>query len=171
MCAAIRVAGHEYGSIGPLLDTGAEGIIVPMVKREAKAKALVRAILFPPRGSLPFRGRRVCDVYGFDHHGQRQPVVIAQIKSVAGLKNAADIIALDGIDILLLDSVDLANDMGLELAGWRISLPRTESILRNLAQMAARPGKAVGCVASGHDALAAAVRCGSRFISAGDDTA
>jgi 2-keto-3-deoxy-L-rhamnonate aldolase RhmA len=168
--AAIRVPGHEYGSIGPFLDTGAECIIVPMVSTTSEAASIVRATRFSPRGARSFGGRRVCDRFGFNYHRTNEPVVIAQIESAEGYRHADGIIALDGIDMLLLGSVDLAIDMGLPQSQWRISSPPMEKILRELVTIASRHRKWVGCVAPGPDAFAAAIRCGSRFISAGDDT-
>jgi 4-hydroxy-2-oxoheptanedioate aldolase len=170
VAAVIRVPGHEYGLLGPFLDTGAEGIIVPMVGTAQEAAAIVRATRFPPRGQRSFGGRRVCDLYGSDYHRANEPVVIAQIESRSGLQNAAAIIAQEGIDLLLLGSVDLAIDMGLPKNEWSVRSPHMQGILRDLVRLAGEHGKAAGCVAPGPEALAAAIAAGVRFISAGDDT-
>jgi 4-hydroxy-2-oxoheptanedioate aldolase len=171
LCAVVRVPGHEYGAVGPFIDSGAEGVIVPMVESAAQAEAIARATRFPPVGARSFGGRRVCDVYGFDYHRTHEPVVIAQIESAAGLRSAGEIAATNGIDMLLLGSVDLAIDLGLDRSEWRVDAPRMAGILRDLAMAADAHGKWLGCVAPGSDALAAALRCGARFVSAGDETA
>lgn len=171
LCAVVRVPGHEYGVVGPFLDSGAEGIIAPMVESKAQAEAIVRAMRFPPVGARSFGGRRVCDVYGFDYHRTHEPVIVAQIESAAGLRAAGEIAATGGIDMLLLGSVDLAIDLGLDRSEWRVDAPRMAGVLRDLTRAAAAHGKWVGCVAPGPDALAAALRCGARFVSAGDETA
>jgi 4-hydroxy-2-oxoheptanedioate aldolase len=171
LLAAIRVPGHEYGVLGPFLDTGAEAIIVPMVESPEQAAQIVRASRFAPRGGRSFGGRRVCDIYGFDYHHTHEPVVIAQIESGKGLENAEAIIATDGIDMLLLGSVDLAIDLGWPKERWRIDSPDMGEVLGSLVGVADKHGKTVGCVAPGPAACEAARRCGCRFISAGDDTA
>jgi 4-hydroxy-2-oxoheptanedioate aldolase len=48
LLAAVRVPGHEYGLLGPFLDTGAEGIIVPMAESTEQAADIVRATRFAP---------------------------------------------------------------------------------------------------------------------------
>lgn len=168
--AAIRVPGHEYGVIGPFLDTGADAIIVPMVESAAQAAQIVRATRFAPRGSRSFGGRRVCDIHGYSYHLTHEPVVIAQIESRDGLDSADAIIATDGIDMLLLGSVDLAIDMGLPQNQWPVSSPRMQEILGDLVATASRYGKTVGCVAPTRTACETARGCGCRFISAGDET-
>ncbi|MDP1910719.1 MAG: aldolase/citrate lyase family protein, partial [Hyphomicrobium sp.] len=48
--ALIRVADNTPLSIGQALDTGAEGVIVPMIESDAEAALAVAAARFPPHG-------------------------------------------------------------------------------------------------------------------------
>ena len=46
----VRVPERDYGSIGRLLDAGAEGIIAPRIETAEAAALVSRACRFPPRG-------------------------------------------------------------------------------------------------------------------------
>jgi 2-keto-3-deoxy-L-rhamnonate aldolase RhmA len=56
MTALVRPAGIDHHEIGRLLDTGAEGIVFPMVSSAAEAAAAARAVRYPPAGSRGWAG-------------------------------------------------------------------------------------------------------------------
>jgi 2-keto-3-deoxy-L-rhamnonate aldolase RhmA len=166
MEAVVRVPGHEYGVIGRFLDAGPAGVIVPMVNNVQEARAVVQAIRFPPLGHRSYGGRRVYDVFGVDYYRDWEPLVVAQIETMEGLGHAREIIRTEGIDVLLLGSVDLAIDMGLRPDQWG----RSRQHLADLVEITREAGKFAGCVAGGQvENLIAALRAGCQFISAGDE--
>ena len=56
MTALVRPAGIDRHEIGRLLDSGAEGIVVPMVSSADEAAAAARAVRYPPAGSRGWAG-------------------------------------------------------------------------------------------------------------------
>jgi len=60
----VRVPGHAPQVIGQALDTGAAGVMVPMVNTPDQARAVVHAACFPPLGGRSYGGRRVIDSGG-----------------------------------------------------------------------------------------------------------
>ena len=46
----VRVRERDYGTLGPLLDGGAQGIVAPRVETAAEAATIARACRFAPRG-------------------------------------------------------------------------------------------------------------------------
>ena len=52
----IRVPGHEPFHATRLLDTGAQGIVVPHVSNAEEAASIARMCLFPPRGTRSIPG-------------------------------------------------------------------------------------------------------------------
>ena len=118
--AVVRIGG--LAEVLRVLDLGAAGIIYPHVDSVAEAEELVRAVHYPPRGRRGFAAYTRAGGYGLRSGAEHLaryaagPLVIAMIESETALSAAADIAAVDGIDLLFLGPADLAADMGI-LAG------------------------------------------------------
>jgi 4-hydroxy-2-oxoheptanedioate aldolase len=114
----IRVRGHDMHSIGHYLDLGADGIVVPGVSTEEQARALVRAMSYPPDGTRGFAAslhrstRYGADVQAHlkDPAGGASLFVI--LESALGAANADKIIAVDGVDGIIIGPFDLAAEVG-----------------------------------------------------------
>src|SRR6266496_3653024 len=52
--AFVRLAGHDTHAIGRYLDMGVDAIVVPNVSTAEQARALVRAMEYPPAGTRGF---------------------------------------------------------------------------------------------------------------------
>jgi len=102
-----------------VLDLGAAGIICPHVDSVAQAEALVDAVHYPPRGRRGFAAYSRAAHYGLSSdvahltHYRDGPLVIAMIESRAGLAAAADIAAVEGIDLVFPGPADLGVDLGI----------------------------------------------------------
>lgn len=89
-----------------VLDLGAAGIVCPHVDSVEQAQALVDAVHYPPLGRRGFASYSRAGHYGLTSdvahlaHYRDGPLVIAMIESRAGLEAAADIAAVEGIDLL-----------------------------------------------------------------------
>jgi len=113
----VRVPGHEYGLIGPVMDMKPAGIMVPMVNNVQEALAVVRAMRFPPVGERSFGGRRVIDVGGRDYYktANEDTVLIAQIETEEAINNAEAIAATEGVDVLFFSPDDIKLRMGIPM--------------------------------------------------------
>lgn len=167
----VRVPGHEPGPIGLVLDTNAEGLMVPMVNTPDEARALVRAACFPPLGSRSYGGRRVIDVAGPEYclTANDRLVLIAQIETLEAVANAAQIAAVEGIDVLFFGPDDMKMRMGIP-----INTPMEESsqLLQAMAQTAdaaLKAGKVPGCVSATPASIRRAADMGYRLIAGGAD--
>lgn len=168
----VRVPRVE--EIGQLLDAGAAGVIFPDVVNAEQARAVVAAVKFPPLGR-----RSVSSVfasYGF------QPVpaakalpalnettmVVLQIESVEGLDNVDDIVATEGVDMILVGTNDLLADMGLP---GQFTHKRVEEAFSRIVAACKKRWVAVGIGGlSGHPALVSSlIDMGCTFISVGGD--
>lgn len=115
----VRVPWNDPVYIKRALDIGARGIIIPSVSNAAEAKAAVAACRYPPDG---IRGSayglvRASD-YGFkaEQYVADLPagvLVMCQIESTTAVENAAEIAAVEGVDVLFLGPVDLSASMGI----------------------------------------------------------
>ena len=115
----IRIASHDYSHIGHALDTGAAGIIVPMIHSADEARAIVNAAKYPPLGNRSAYGVRTAARYGLRYISQANEdiLLIGQIESARGFDNAEEIASVPGIDGLFLGTLDYGLDTGIEIEG------------------------------------------------------
>lgn len=112
--AVVRVPGHEQGLIGRALDTGADGVMVPMIDTAEQARQAVSAARFAPLGTRSYGGRRPVDFMGSGYSNQEtiQPLLICQIETTTGLKNVREIASVEGVDAVFFGGDDMALSEG-----------------------------------------------------------
>lgn len=112
-----RVASHNMEMIKRLLDSGADGIIVPMVSTAEEVERLISWCKYPPLGKRSFgiaRGQG----YGFDFDGYTETwnessSLIIQIESIQGVENIEKLIFYNDIDGAMIGPYDLSGSMGI----------------------------------------------------------
>lgn len=106
----VRVGAPHPDLIARVLDWGAEGVMVPHVESAEEAKAVVQAACHAPKGRRGFsRTVRATD-YGLGRH-RGDPLLMAQIESLAGVAAAPAIAAVEGIGVLFVGPADLRHDL------------------------------------------------------------
>jgi len=174
--ALVRVPANTPEYISRVLDGGALGIIAPGVTSVDEARAVVAAARYAPAGS---RGL----VAGLPHFGFRSvaaaealpalneaTLVMVQCESAASLEATEDIVAVDGIDMVMIGSNDLLADLGL--AG-QYDHPRLAQAYERVIAACRRRGKHVGVggLSTRPDLVAKFVQLGARYVSTGTDLA
>jgi 2-keto-3-deoxy-L-rhamnonate aldolase RhmA len=97
-----------------LLDSGAQGLIVPVVESAQDFAAFARHCLYPPAGRRGV-GLARCNLWGDQFQSYLDdfsPVLVAQIETVKGTEAADAIAALPETDALFLGPYDLSADLG-----------------------------------------------------------
>jgi 2-dehydro-3-deoxyglucarate aldolase len=116
MKALVRVSKNEEVIIKRILDAGADGIIVPMVKSKDDALELISYAKYPPigkRGVGLYRAQKYG--IGFNEYKQwvdDELVIIAQIEHYKAVENIQEIINVNGIDAIIIGPYDLSGSMG-----------------------------------------------------------
>ena len=118
----VRVPWNDPVRIKRVLDLGAQSIIVPMVSTADQARAAVAATRYPGAdgerpgvrgiGSALARSGRWGRVPGYVGEADEHVSVIVQIETGAGVDNAAQIAAVDGVDAIFIGPADLAGSLG-----------------------------------------------------------
>ncbi|MCS6806159.1 MAG: aldolase/citrate lyase family protein [Acidobacteriota bacterium] len=113
----VRLPGDEYAVTKRYMDAGAAGVIAPLINRPEQVHAIVRAVKYPPLGE---RGVGFCRA---NQYGTRleeavaaaneETLVCIQIEHVDGLRHLDEILAVPGIDAVLIGPYDLSASMGL----------------------------------------------------------
>lgn len=112
-----RPVSHSNDWIKPLLDSGADGIIAPLVNDFETSTNLSDLIKYPPEGKRSFGVNRA---HGYGKNFEKyisewneDSLYIAQIESVHGLKNIDQILKTKNLDGVMIGPYDLSGSLGV----------------------------------------------------------
>jgi 4-hydroxy-2-oxoheptanedioate aldolase len=169
----VRVSGYLPVMIKQVLDLGAQNILMPMIDSAEQAEAAVRAVRYPPRGirgvgSALARSARWNRIDDYLAAADRHISLFVQIESAAGVENAAQIAAVDGVDGVFVGPSDLAASMGL--IGQQSHPEVVDAVHRAFAAVSAA-GKPVGVNAFDPAVAEGYLAAGATFVLVGADVA
>ncbi len=116
--ALVRVPWNDPVLIKPVLDIGADGIVIPLIRTAEDAKRAVEACMYPPDGVRGFGPRRPLK-YGliqdidYCRKANESILVIPQIEHIDAVNNLDEILAVPRLDAVLIGPNDLSGSMGL----------------------------------------------------------
>jgi len=169
----VRLPGADPLHVGRALDLGADGLLVPGVHGAADAVALVRACRYPPAGA---RGHGIgiarASGYGLfagQYGSQANDAVFISVlvESRRAVADIAGIVAVDGVDAVVVGLQDLAADLG-----WpgEVGHPEVQAALPATESAALHAGKVVGTIVHPGATVTQLLARGHRFITLGADT-
>jgi len=172
----VRVPANTPDYISRVLEGGALGIIAPHVRSADEARAVVRAAKFAPLGErsnagglphLHFRSFPAPEAYAALNEAT---MVIVQFESAAALDKTEEIVAVDGVDMVLVGLNDLLADWGIP---GEYDHPTVREAYARTIAACRKQGKhcGVGGLATRPDLVADFVRMGARYVSTGTDLA
>ena len=170
----VRVPANTPEFICRLLDGGAMGVIAPHVRSAEEAREVVRYAKFTPQGergaggALPHYHYRSFPSAVVNQAMNDATMVVVMMETVAALEHVEEIAAVDGVDMMLIGTNDLCNEMGI--TGQFDHANVRDAYLRTIAACR-KHGKHVGVggLASRPDLMAEYVRQGARYVSTGTD--
>jgi len=116
MKALVRVYDNDEIIIKRVLDAGADGIIVPMIKSKDEARKMVDSVYYPPKGKRGVGLSRAQNFgIGFEAYQdyvEKEIILIAQIEHIDAIHNIKEILTVDEIDATLIGPYDLSASMG-----------------------------------------------------------
>ncbi len=113
MSSIVRVTANVPWLIGRTLDLGVNGIIVPHVNTKEEALQVVDAAKHAPIGHRGAGGGR--HSYGVTDYLRKEndeTIVVVMVEDVIGIRNLADILTVDNIDVFVVARGDLSHSMG-----------------------------------------------------------
>ena len=115
--AMVRVPSSDTAWVKRVLDTGAEGIIVPRVYSADEVREYASACFYPPKGTRGFGPRRPSNYGragdGYVQHANDNLFVVVQIETVESVEDLDEILAVEGISSLVIGPFDLSGSMGM----------------------------------------------------------
>jgi 4-hydroxy-2-oxoheptanedioate aldolase len=106
----VRVAANEPSLISKALDSGAQGVIVPLVNDGLDAERAVRSCRYPPRGERSIGPMRTAGSGRTRTFAEGACIVMAE--SVSAVDNIDDICSVPGVDAVYVGPADLAASLG-----------------------------------------------------------
>lgn len=117
----VRVPRNEHETILRYMETGVLGVVVPQINSGEEAQQAVDAIKYPPLGhrgigvsrASEFGLKRSRDAYA--EQANQETLFIALVENKRGVANLDEIMAVKGVDVILVGPADLAASMGLPI--------------------------------------------------------
>jgi 2-dehydro-3-deoxyglucarate aldolase/4-hydroxy-2-oxoheptanedioate aldolase len=171
-CSAIvRVPEGSPVWIKKALDMGVDGLIIPQVNTADHARAVVAAVKYPPLGARSVGVMRANN-YGMDfadyvQHANERTALIIQIEHIEAVRNADAILAVPGIDAVLIGPYDLSGSMNL--LGQVTSDP-VQGAITTIKHRCHAAGMPLGIFVMTPEAARQHLADGCRFVAVGTDT-
>jgi 4-hydroxy-2-oxoheptanedioate aldolase len=116
-CIALaRVLANRHDHIKRALDTGAMGVVVPMVNTRAEAEDAVSACRYPPRGTRSVGGsvhamNFAATPADYFARADEELLVVLQCEHITAVEHADEIFSVPGIDAIFVGPNDLEASM------------------------------------------------------------
>jgi 2-dehydro-3-deoxyglucarate aldolase len=150
-----------------VLDAGAGGVIIPMIESAKQLRSLRKACCWPPTGTRGVGFSRA-NLFGknFDTYLEeaQSPLFVAMIEHVRAIEELPDILAVEGLDAILIGPYDLSASMGLTA---QFENSKVQLALDHIFTSASRAGIACGIhvVAPSVEELNLRIEAGYRFLA------
>jgi len=167
-----RPVSHSNDWIKPLLESGADGLIAPMVNSEQELDSLVDDVKYPPIGKRSFGVNRA-QGYGsnfnvYVKNWNESSIFIAQIESKSAVENIKQIVSNPHLDGIMIGPYDLSGSLGVPGEKFHRLVKEAESKVINAC---AERGISCGTQLSDFnpDSVNSALSMGYTFIIASSD--
>jgi len=112
-----RPVSHSNDYIKPILESGADGVLIQMVETAEQVKALIRDVKYPPIGRRTYGVNRA-QAYGFDfdeyiNNWNKTSTFMLQVESIKGVENIEELLSFDEVDGVMVGPLDIAGSLGV----------------------------------------------------------
>lgn len=171
--ALVRIPWNDPVLAKPVMDSGADGIIFPMVRNYDEACRAVEASSYPPRGIRGYGPRRAAmfgliDGRTYRAHADENLMRFIQIEHIDAVNDLDRILTIPELDAFILGPNDLSGSMGRL---GEFNAPDVRAIIDEAIAKINAAGKVAGVSlgAADADTLKDWYNRGARMISSGYD--
>ena len=168
----VNTSWHDYAMLARPLDSGAMGLMIPVVQTAAEAKEIVRICRYTPRGGRGVAFGIAHDDYSMAPIAERmrladeRTIIMPKIETALGVENIDEIMSVDGIDAAYVGHMDLSVSLGIP--GDYLH-PKFAAAVDRIITACRDRGKHVSCMAATPDAAKVWIARGVRVILYGTD--
>jgi 2-dehydro-3-deoxyglucarate aldolase len=112
----VRLAEGRAKDCKQALDAGAGGVIVPMVESAQHLRSIHEACCWPPVGTrgVGFSRANLFGKFFSEYEDEaRSPLLVAMIENIRAVDKLPEILAVNGLDAILIGPYDLSASMGV----------------------------------------------------------
>lgn len=167
-----RSVSHSNDWFKPLLESGADGLLVQMVNTPEEIEAIIGHLKYPPVGCRSYGVNRA-QAYGFDFDTYIQSwnetsTFIIQVESIQAVENIEKLLAFDEIDGVMIGPYDISGSLGVP---GQTSHPLVIEASRKVIVACERFGKSCGTQVAdtSPDSVQALFDLGHTFAILGSD--
>ena len=144
----VRVPWNDKTMIKRAVDAGPDGILVPQINTREEAEAAVLAMKYPPVGERG-AGLARAQAYGlamgeYYKNANSDVLTLLMIEHIDGVRNIAEILAVPGVNSVMIGALDLSGSMGLL---GQTDHPSVEEAIQQVLAACKSAGKPCGIVA------------------------
>jgi 2-dehydro-3-deoxyglucarate aldolase len=167
-----RIATHNPEAIKRLLDSGADGVIVPTVETVEQVKNIIEWIKFPPLGK---RGFGVARAQGYGHDFEKytaewnkSSVLVIQIETIFAVEHLEELLEFEEVDGVMVGPYDLSGSLGVP---GQINHDLVNNAIEHVIDTCKRYGKSCGVheVDPTAESVQASFNAGSTFVVLASD--
>lgn len=167
----IRVPADETIWLKKALDIGAAGVIVPQVHSATQAKKIITNCKYAPAGDRGI-GIGRAHKYGIDFerylkNANEETAVVLQAESSEAVENINAIVALEGIDAILIGPYDLSASLGKP---GEIDHPIVQAAIKKIIDACKNAKISMGIFGVSADAVLPYKEKGFSLLTVGIDT-
>lgn len=140
-----RIASHNMEMIKRLLDSGADGIIAPLVSYPSEVENLISWCKYPPIGKRSY-GVAPAQGYGFDFEEYTRSwngssILIIQIESIQGVENVEELLKFEEVDGVMIGPYDISGSIGVP---GQLDHPDVNEACKRVISACKKAGKSCG---------------------------
>lgn len=140
-----RPVSHSNDYIKPLLESGADGMLIQMVEYTEQVGDLIANFKYPPVGRRTYGVNRA-QAYGFDfdeyiNNWNSTSTLLIQIESIKGVENIDQLLAFDEVDGVMIGPLDISGSLGVP---GQTNHPLVIEASRKVIEACERFGKSCG---------------------------
>lgn len=168
----VRPPWNDSVMVKRILDSGAPGLLFPMIQSVEEARAAVEACRYPPRGIRGVAGVHRGSGFGrmkdyFDRI-EDETAILLQAETRAAVEQVEAYAEIDGVDGIFFGPADIATDMGhlaqpMHPDVWDLVLPAARKLIAK--------GVPVGTLVLDKDFAQKLLDEGFTFVAVGTDVA
>ena len=163
----VRVPDETW--IASALDSGASGVLMPLVNTAEQAKKIVSEARYPPLGVRGVGAPRATgyghDIMGYVAKANENVTVAIMIETLEALSNIEEIVAVEGIDIVYIGP----GDLGLDINTSSGNVPTMEEAIETIIASCKKANKPFGIFAGSGEDCDKWLEKGATFITLGCD--
>jgi len=166
----IRVPTNQPPVILRFMDTGAQGLHVPMVNSKADAEAVVRSVKYQPRGQRGLASVRAADfaqtvpLGKYVAQSNAETMVVVHIETTEAVEQLPEMLTVGDLDVIFVGPNDLSHSLGFP---GEVQHPKVQETIQHVADLVTRSDVALGIMVANTEAARHWRDCGARYITIG----